>query len=151
MFLLKPIGFIFLGFLSALLSYYNKNLYVKVFNDIWGREEDENVAARVGRGFYYGLFFPIYFLLVIFGLISLIIFVIIAGIIAALIYVMVWVTEKILPHEILGNVMISIFNKLDIKGPAKPAALPVPVEPVPVEPAPMQPAPKEPDSSNPTT
>lgn len=129
MFLLKAVGFIFLGLLSALLSYYNKNFYVKVFNDIWGREEDENVAARVGRGFYYGFFFPIYFMLLIFGLICLVIFVIIAGVIAAIIFVLVWATEKILPHELAGNIIISIFNKLDIKGPAPTTQPPAVVPP----------------------
>jgi uncharacterized BrkB/YihY/UPF0761 family membrane protein len=121
MFLLKPIGFILLGFLSALLSYYGKNFYVKVINDIWGREEYDKAAPRVGRGFIYGLLFPIYFALVAFGLISLLVFVIIAGIIAAIIFVGVWVTETILPHELIGNLVISIFNKLDIRGPATPA------------------------------
>ncbi len=122
MFLLKPIGIILLGFLSALLSYYGKNYYVKIINDIWGKEEYEKAAPRVGRGFIYGLLFPIYFMLVGLGLISLIAFVIIAGIIAAIIFVFVWVTETILPHELIGNLVIYVFDKLDIRGPAAPVA-----------------------------
>lgn len=57
--IIKLIGMIALGLVSAALSYYNKNFYVRVFNDILGREEEEDVAARVGRGFFYGFFFPL--------------------------------------------------------------------------------------------
>ncbi len=116
MYLLQPIGCILLGFLSAMLSYYNRNLYVKFIDDIWGREEEESVASKVGRGFIYGLLFPLFFVLLLIGLIVLVIFVVIAGIIAALVLVAVWITEKLLPNQLIGNAVISIFHKLDIKG-----------------------------------
>lgn len=115
--ILKLIAMIILGVLSALLSYYNKNYYVRVFNDILGREEDEKVSTRVGRGFFYGFFFPIYFGLLFAGLILLVMFLIAAGIIAAVVFVLVWVTEKILPSESLGEMLHDLFKKLGLSGP----------------------------------
>ncbi len=112
--ILKIIGMIVLGLISAVLSYYNKNFYVRVFNDILGREEDEHVATRVGRGFYYGFFFPIYFVLVLVGLVALLSFVIIIGIVAGIAFVIVWVTEKILPHEGLGQPLMKLFTAVGI-------------------------------------
>lgn len=125
--LLKLIGMIVLGLISAALSYYNKNYYVRVFNDILGREEDEGAAAGVGRGFFYGFLFPIYFVLLLAGLAALISFLIVAGIIAAIIFVLVWVTEKILPNEWIGGLVIQLFEKVGIRGPV--------VSPVPAHPA----------------
>ncbi len=116
------IGMIILGLISAAFSYYNKNYYVRVFNDILGREEDEGAAARVGRGFFYGFFLPFYFVLLVFGLGCLIAFLIVAGIIAALIFVLVWVTEKILPNDWIGGVCIQLFEKVGLRGPVVPPA-----------------------------
>ncbi len=110
------IGMIILGILSALLSFYRKNYYVRVFNDILGREEDENVAVRVGRGFWYGFWFLIYFSFLLTGLIALIAFLIVAGIIAAIVFVLVWITEKILPNELAGNLLLGLFQKLGCRG-----------------------------------
>jgi len=125
--ILKLIVMIVLGILSAALSYYNKNYYVRVFNDILGREEDEEPAARVGRGFYYGFLFPIYFALVVVGLVWLIAFLIVAGIIAAIVFLLVWVTEKLLPQESLGAGIITIFSKLGLSpAPARPVQTEVP-------------------------
>jgi hypothetical protein len=107
--ILKLIGMVVLGLISAVLSYYNKNFYVRIFNDILGREEDEDVATRVGRGFYYGFFFPIYFALVLAGLVALVAFVIVIGVVAGIVFVIVWVTEKILPHEGLGKPLMNLF------------------------------------------
>jgi hypothetical protein len=91
------IGLIVLGLISATLSYYNKNYYVGVFNDILGREEDERVITRVGRGFLYGFFFPFYFSLIVFGLSALLGFLIVAGIIAAIVFC--GLDQNILPHS----------------------------------------------------
>ncbi|MGC8908475.1 MAG: hypothetical protein ACP5M0_13680 [Desulfomonilaceae bacterium] len=112
--ILKLVGMIVLGLISAVLSYYNKNFYVRIFNDILGREEDEDVATRVGRGFYYGFFFPIYFVLVLAGLVTLVAFVIVIGIVAGIVFVIVWVTEKILPHEGLGKPLMNLFAAVGI-------------------------------------
>ncbi|MFH0825391.1 MAG: hypothetical protein V2B18_21780 [Pseudomonadota bacterium] len=115
--IVKLLGMIVLGLLSAILSYYNKNYYVRVFDDILDRTSDGTVSARVGRGFIYGFFFPIYFALLFGGLVSLIAFVIVAGIIAAVIFVIVFVSEKILPHEWLGDICQSLFRPIGICGP----------------------------------
>lgn len=120
--LLKLIGMIVLGLISAALSYYNKNYYVRVFNDILGREEDEGAAARAGRGFFYGFLFPIYFVLLLSGLAALISFLIVAGIIAAIVFVLVWVTEKILPNEWIGGLCLQLFDKIGLRGPVAPPA-----------------------------
>ena len=117
----KFLGFVLLGILSGVLSYYRVNYYVGIFNDILGREEDETPAARVGRGFLYGFFFPIYFSLLVAGIVILILFLIAAGIVAAIVFVLVWVTEKILPHDWFGNILISLFDKLGLKGAPAPA------------------------------
>jgi hypothetical protein len=118
------VGMIILGILSALLSYYKKNYYVRVFNDILGKEEDPNVAAKVGRGFWYGFWFPVYFSLLLTGLIALIAFLIVAGIIAAIVFILVWITEKILPKSAVGNLATSLFNKIGFHG------APAPPEPI---------------------
>jgi hypothetical protein len=120
--LLKLIGMIVLGLISAALSYYNKNYYVRVFNDILGREEDEGAAARTGRGFFYGFFLPIYFVLLLGGLVALIAFLVAAGIIAAIIFVLVWITEKILPNDWVGGVCVQLFEKVGLRGPVVPPA-----------------------------
>lgn len=114
--ILKLIVMIVLGILSGILSYYNKNFYVRVFDDILGREQEENTAAKVGRGFFYGFLFPIYFALLLTGLICLIAFLIVAGIIAAIVFVLVWVTEKVLPNESAGNLLIGLFEKIGLSG-----------------------------------
>lgn len=130
----KLIGVIVLGILSGLLSFYNKNYYVKIFNDILGKEEDPNTAIRVGRGFIYGVLFPVYFALLVFGLVALVCFLIVAGIIAAIIFVLVWVTEKILPNQWIGSIVLGLFEKAGVKEKA-------PVVVNPPSPAPTPPAP----------
>jgi hypothetical protein len=117
MILLKLLCFILLGLLSAALSYYGKNYYVRIFDDIIGREEDPKVESRIGRGFYYGFFFPVYFSLLLTGLVGLVAFLIFAGIIAAIVFVIGWVIEKILPHEWAGNIVRRLFDSVGIKGP----------------------------------
>jgi hypothetical protein len=141
----KLVAMLALGILSGLLSFYNKNFYVRVFNDILGKEEDENTAVRVGRGFFYGFFFPIYFTLLLSGLIALIAFLITAGIIAAIIFVIVWVTEKLLPNEWIGDLLIGLFGKVGIKSPVPvvPVAPPAPVISQPEQP---KATPSEPES-----
>jgi len=126
MILLKLLCMILLGLLSAALSYYGKNYYVRIFDDIIGREEDPRVESRIGRGFYYGFFFPVYFVLLLTGLVALIAFLIVAGVIAAIVFVIGWVIEKILPHEWAGSIVRSIFDTIGIKGPRS-AAPPAPV------------------------
>jgi hypothetical protein len=128
----KLIGMIVLGLLSALLSYYKKNYYVRAFDDILGREEDDKTEVRVGRGFLYGFFFPVYFVLLLTALVALISFLILAGIMAAIIFVIVWVTEKILPHAWFGNLVGSLFQTLGLKGAASdtPSGFPVSADPV---------------------
>lgn len=112
---------IILGILSALLSFYRKNYYVRVFNDILGKEEDENVAVKVGRGFWYGFWFLLYFSFLLTGLIALIAFLIVAGIIAACVFILVWISEKILPNEAAGNLLLGLFRKLGCSGAPTPA------------------------------
>ena len=119
--MLKLLGMILLGILSGALSYYRKNYYVGVFNDILGKDEEESPAARVGRGFLYGFFFPIYFSLLLAGLAALVSFLIAAGIIAAIVFVLVWITEKLLPHEWFGNILIGLFGRFGLKGAPSPA------------------------------
>ncbi|MBI5249424.1 MAG: hypothetical protein HY912_08010 [Desulfomonile tiedjei] len=126
--ILKLIGMIVLGILSGLLSFYNKNYYVKIFNDILGKEDEPAAAARVGRGFMYGFLFPVYFVLLLCGLVALVIFLITAGIIAAIVFVLVWVTEKLLPNEWLGSILLGLFEKVGIRQKA-PAAAPVAAPP----------------------
>ncbi|MEJ2718279.1 MAG: hypothetical protein P8182_14270, partial [Deltaproteobacteria bacterium] len=118
--ILKLIAMIILGVLSAALTYYNKNYYVRVFDDILGREEERSTAAKLGRSFVYGFLFPIYFVLLIAGLIALIAFLIVAGIIAGIIFVLVWVTEKISPHEPLGDAVGWFLRKIGVTGAERP-------------------------------
>ena len=112
----KLIGMIALGLISAGLSYYKKNYFVNLFNDILGKDEDDDAATRVGRGFIYGFLFPIYFCLLLSGLAVLISFLIGAGIIAGIVFIMVWLTEKILPQKLLGGYIVPLFNKIGLKG-----------------------------------
>jgi len=134
------IAMILLGILSGVLSLYNKNYYVKIFNDILGKEDEQAAAVRVGRGFVYGFFFPIYFVLLLFGLMCLVSFLIVAGIIAAIIFVIVWVSEKILPHEWFGGILLSLLEKVGIKQKEPlPASAPVAAPPPPLAPPPAAP------------
>jgi hypothetical protein len=112
------LGLIVLGLISATLSYYNKNYYVGVFNDILGRDEDEKAVSRVGRGFLYGFFFPIYLALILIGLFFLVVFLIAAGIVAAIAFVLVWVTENILPHDWFGEWLLKLYRKIGLGEPA---------------------------------
>jgi hypothetical protein len=109
---------IVLGLISATISYYNKNYYVGVFNDILGRDEDEKAVSRVGRGFLYGFLFPIYLTLILIGLFFLIVFLIVAGIVAAIAFVLVWVTENILPHDWFGDWLLKLYRKIGLGEPA---------------------------------
>ncbi len=143
--LLKLFGMIVLGLISATLSYYNKNYYVGVFNDILGKEEDEKAVLRVGRGFIYGFFFPIYLILIVLGLIALALFLVAAGIIAAIIFVLVWLTENILPHEWFGNLLLKLYTSVGLGSakaapPAAPPAAPTEVS-VPSQPTTPMPSP----------
>jgi hypothetical protein len=113
----KLIGMIVLGLLSAALSYYDKNAYVAVFDDILGREEEDSLAVKVGRGFIYGFFFPVYFFLLLIGLIALVLFLIVAGIVAAIVFGIVWVTEKVIPDDWIGNVIVTVFRKIGLSEP----------------------------------
>jgi hypothetical protein len=144
------IAMIILGILGAALSLYGKNYYLQVFDDILGREEDEKVETRLGRGFIYGFFFPIYFGLLLWGIAALVAFLIAAGIIAAIVFVLVWISEKLLPHEWSGGIMLGLFDKVGLKGAVVPVeetktVIPVPSEPVATEqpPPPPPPTPSE--------
>ena len=128
------IAMILLGFVGAALSHYDKNYYVRVFDDILGREEDKKAETRVGRGFIYGFFFIPYFCLLVTGLVALIIFLIVAGIVAAIVFVIVWITEKLLPYDWFGGLCLGLFDKLGLRG-----AVPVPEVSEPVGPADVPP------------
>ncbi len=132
------IAMIILGILGAALSHYRANYYLSVIDDILGREEDEKLETRLGRGFIYGFFFPIYFILLLSGVLVLVAFLIIVGIIAAIVFVMVWVSEKILPHDWFGDIMARLFEKAGLKGAVAPVEDPRTVIPVPSAPAPTQ-------------
>lgn len=112
----KLIGMIILGLISAGFSYYKKNYFVNIFNDILGRDDDDDPATRVGRGFIYGFLFPIYFSLLLTGLAILISFLIGAGVVAAIVFALVWLTEKVFPQAWLGNFIVPLFNKIGLKG-----------------------------------
>ncbi len=129
MILKNLIVMILLGLLSAALSHYGKNYYVRVFDDILGREPDMKPETRVGRGFIYGFFFIWYFALVVCGLIALIAFLIVAGIVAAIVFIIVWITEKILPQDWFGGLCIRLFEKIGLKGNLPPAEVTQPVAP----------------------
>jgi hypothetical protein len=116
MILMMLIAMIILGFLGAALSHYKANYYLRVVDDILGREEDEKPETGLGRGFIYGFLFPIYFVLLLSGLLALVAFLIFVGIIAAVVFVMVWVSEKILPHEWFGDITLKLFEKIGLKG-----------------------------------
>jgi hypothetical protein len=136
----KLIVMILLGFLSAALTAYNKNYYVRVFDDILGIDEEGEPAQRLGRAFVYGFLFPVYLLLVILLLIALVSFLISAGIIAAIIFVLVWITEKILPNASIGNIVESVLDKVGIRCvQPEPAAAPASTPMPPPRPAPPSP------------
>ena len=103
--IINLIGMIVVGLLSAALTCYRKNYYLRVFDDILGKEETEAATVKLGRSLVYGFLFPIYFVLVLAGLICLIAFLIAAGIIAGIIFVLVWITEKIIPNDSLGRLV----------------------------------------------
>lgn len=124
--ILELIGMIFLGLLSAVLSFYNKNYYVRIFDDILGREEDQNLAVRVGRGFLYGFLFPIFFALILFALMALVSFLIVAGIVAAVVFVLVWIMEKLLPNEWIGDLILNVFSKVGFHVPSTTSNVPAP-------------------------
>ncbi|MEW6347953.1 MAG: hypothetical protein AB1646_02735 [Thermodesulfobacteriota bacterium] len=160
-FITKLVGMIILGCLSAALSYYNRNYFVRVFDDILGREEEENTETKLGRGFIYGFLFPVYFVLLLFGLLALAVFLVIAGILAGIAFALVWVTEKIIPKDTVGTIVKGVFDSLGIKGsqpPFEPASVPPatssasgartgaaspasPAVPLPSSPAPAPPSP----------
>jgi hypothetical protein len=119
-FISKLVGMIILGVLSAALSYYNKNYFVRVIDDILGREEEENLEAKLGRGFIYGFLFPVYFVLALAGLIALVAFLVVAGILAGIGFLLVWLTEKIIPKEAVGAIVKNVFDQIGIKGPKPP-------------------------------
>ncbi len=128
------IAMIILGILGAALSHYRANHYLRVVDDILGREEDEKLETRLGRGFIYGFFFPIYFILLLSGVLVLVAFLIIVGIIAAVVFVMVWVSEKILPHDWFGDIMVRLFEKIGLRGAVAPVESAQNVVPAPTEP-----------------
>jgi hypothetical protein len=132
------IAMIILGILGAALSHRKANYYLRVVDDILGREEDEKRETRLGRGFIYGFLFPIYFVLLLSGIVFLVAFLIVAGIVAAIIFVMVWVSEKILPYDWFGDIMVRLFEKIGLKGDVAQAEEPKTVIPVPSEPTPTQ-------------
>jgi hypothetical protein len=137
--MLKLIAMLVLGLLSAALSYQGRNYYVQLFDDILGREEEESMAAKVGRGFVYGFLFPIYFGLILIGLISLVIFLVVAGVVAAIIFALVWGTEKLVPKERLGEILCTALDKIGLTAhvPAsefpKPSVAPSPPPAPPAE------------------
>ncbi|MFZ5866759.1 MAG: hypothetical protein ACOYXY_12830 [Thermodesulfobacteriota bacterium] len=112
--MLKLIAMLVLGLLSAALSYQGRNYYVQLFDDILGREEEDSMAVKVGRGFAYGFLFPIYFILILIGLLSLIGFLIVAGVVAAIVFALVWGTEKLVPKERLGEFLCSALDKMGL-------------------------------------
>ncbi len=136
--ILKLIFMILLGLLGAALSLYKKNYFVRIFDDILGREEDESLDTEVGRGFIYWFLLPIYFFFLVIGLIVLVIFLIIAAILAAIVFIMVWITEKILPQSSIGGVVLSAFSKVGLsradrrEEPVVASRAPSPVTPPPV-------------------
>lgn len=115
--ILKLIAMIILGLLSAALSLSKKNYYVNIFDDIMARDPDENASVRVGRGFVYGFLFPVYLSLIIMGVVALLIFLVVAGIIAAIVFALVWLSEKLIPHERLGDMLRGPLETIGIKSP----------------------------------
>ncbi len=128
-FISKLVGMIILGCLSAALSYYNRNYFVRVVDDILGREEEENTETKLGRGFIYGFLFPVYFVLLLAGLIALLAFLVAAGILAGIAFLLVWATEKIIPKDAVGAIVKSVFAGIGIRG-SKPPSDTVSVPPV---------------------
>jgi len=134
--IINLIGMIVVGLLSAALTCYRKNYYLRVFDDILGKEETEAATVKLGRSLVYGFLFPIYFVLVLAGLICLIAFLIAAGIIAGIIFVLVWITEKIIPNESLGRLVEAIFTKVGLTAAARPLEQELPLAaPEPAPPA----------------
>jgi len=144
--ILMLIAMIILGVLGAALSHYKANYYLRVVDDILGREEDEKPETRLGRGFIYGFLFPIYFVLLLSGLLALVAFLIVVGIIAAVVFVMVWVSEKILPHDWFGDIMLKLFEKTGLKGAVAPTEEPKTEIPIAGAPSPTPEPASAPDS-----
>ena len=144
--ILMLIAMIILGVLGAALSHYKANYYLRVVDDILGREEDEKPETCLGRGFIYGFLFPIYFVLLFSGLLALVAFLIIVGIIAAVVFVMVWVSEKILPHDWFGDITLKLFEKIGLKGAVAPTEGPKTEIPVASAPPPTTEPASAPDS-----
>jgi hypothetical protein len=139
----KLILMIVLGLLSAALTYFNKNYYVRIFDDIVGREEDDRMTVKLGRSFVYGFLFPIYFVLLLWGAVALVAFLVVGGIVAGIAFVLVWATEKIVPHEWLGGIIESLFGRFGTRGaPTRSQAADASAESVPVTPSPEAPAPE---------
>lgn len=122
MIFVQLIAMIVLGVLSAALSHYRKNYYLRVFDDIIGREEDDRATVKLGRAFIYGFLFPVYFSLALLALIALVVFLVVGGIIAGIIFALVWITERILPHSWFGELMLVVFQKLGFGGTPQQAA-----------------------------
>ena len=146
--ILGLIAMIILGILSAALSYRKKNYYLRVFDDILGREGDEKLQTRVGRGFIYGFFFPIYFVFLLGGLIALVLFLIVAGIVAAIVFVLVWISEKLLPHDWFGEIMFRLFESIGWKEAEKSGEAVKPVTPVTGGPTTEQEPPSAPSTAS---
>jgi hypothetical protein len=107
---------IVLGLISAALSFYNKNYFVRVFDDVIGREEEDTVAVKLGRGFVYGFLFPVYLALLVWGAVILLVCLIVGAIVAGIVFVLVWITEKIIPREALGNLVQGLFTRIGVPG-----------------------------------
>jgi hypothetical protein len=118
--IIKLIGMVILGLLSAVLTHHKKNYYVRTFDDILGKEPDPSETNRLGRGFVYGFFFPVYFVLFIVGLVSLVVFLIIGAICGAIAFVLIYLTEKIIPTLWLGGLVESLLTKMGIISAPKP-------------------------------
>ena len=145
--ILKLIATIVLGLISAALAYYNKNYFVRVFDDIIGREEEDTLAVKMGRSFVYGFLFPVYFVLFLWGAILLVICLIVGAIVAGIVFVLVWITEKVIPHEGLGSLILGVFTRVGLRAfPPTPESTGVPEEISPAKPgSPSPPAPPTPD------
>ncbi len=114
--ILKLIVMIVLGLISAALTYYNRNYFVSVFDDIIGREEEDSSAVKMGRSFVYGFLFPLYFVLFVLGAVALVVCLIVGAIVAGIVFVLVWITERLIPHEGLGKLVQGLFTLLKLPG-----------------------------------
>jgi hypothetical protein len=59
---------------------------------------------------------------------------------------MVWVSEKILPHDWFGDIMLKLFEKIGLRGAAARIEEPKTEIPVPTAPTPTQEPPATPDA-----